>query len=197
MKKLVALTGKTGAGKSTVSAFLKENGAYIIDGDSVARDILKINPSILENIKKTFGESVVKNGELDRKKLAEIAFSTPENTEKLNFVFHPEINKEIKRQTEEAFLKYDVVVVDAAAIIESGFTKDCDLLITVTAPESVRLSRIMSRDNITKEEALRRMNAQRADEFYEKDADLIIHTGITEEKKKDDLKKAVKLIFNN
>ena len=175
MKKLIGLTGKTGSGKSTVSAFFKEKGAFVIDGDIVARDILITEPSILSEIKNAFGENTVINGELNRKELARLAFSTPENTKKLNGIFHPPINRQIEKLANEAFQKYDIVIVDAAAIIESGFIKKCDLSVTVTAPFNIRLERIIKRDALTKEEALRRMNAQKDDAFYEKNADIIIH----------------------
>lgn len=175
MKKLIGLTGKTGSGKSTVSAFFKEKGAFVIDGDIVARDILITEPSILSEIKNAFGENTVINGELNRKELAKLAFSSPGNTKRLNGIFHPPVNKQIEKLANEAFEKYDIVIVDAAAIIESGFIKKCDLSVTVTAPFNIRLERIIKRDALTKEEALRRMNAQKDDAFYEKNADIIIH----------------------
>ena len=124
MKKLVGLTGKTGAGKSTVSAFLKEEGAYIIDGDIVARNVLVENSDLLNKLSEEFGEGILNpNGALNRLALAKVAFSTPEKTEKLNSIMHPAINASIFAEAEKAFLNYDVVIVDAAAIIESGFTE--------------------------------------------------------------------------
>lgn len=174
MKKLVAITGKTGAGKSTVCEYLKSKGAYIIDGDVVARDILKTDFSLLPKIKEIFGNDIEVNGELDRKKLAERAFSTPENTELLNSVFHPSVNKKIDELAEQAFLKYDVVIVDAAAIIEAGYASKCDALIAVTAPGDVRLARIKERDGISEKNALLRMNAQKDDSFYTENADFVI-----------------------
>ncbi len=174
MKKLVAITGKTGAGKSTVCEYLKSKGAYIIDGDVVARDILKTDFSLLPKIKEIFGNDIEVNDELDRKKLAERAFSTPEKTELLNSVFHPSVNKKIDELAEQAFLKYDVVIVDAAAIIESGYASKCDALIAVTAPGDVRLARIKERDGISEKDALLRMNAQKDDSFYTENADFVI-----------------------
>ncbi len=176
MKKLVGLTGKTGAGKSTVSAYLKEKGAYIIDGDVVAREILEIDKSILPELCETFGWEIINDDgrTLNRKALAKKAFSSPENTALLNSIMHPAINSEIRKQVEKAFLQYDTVVVDAAAIIESGFADECNILLVVHAPENVRKERIIKRDNLTKEDALVRINAQMDDEFYLKRATYVI-----------------------
>ncbi len=174
MKTLIGLTGKTGAGKSTISNFLRENGAYIIDGDIVARQVLCDDKALLEKLCQVFGNVLNSDGTLNRRGLAERAFSTPESTEKLNSVMHPVINEYIEREVEEAFEKYNVVVVDAAAIIESGFTKKCHKVIVVTAPVDVRMRRIIARDNLSSEDALIRINGQKSDEFYEKEADVVI-----------------------
>ena len=176
MKKLVGLTGKTGAGKSTVSALLKEKGAYIIDGDIIARKVLVDNDALLNELKVSFGESVVNSdGTLNRRALAKIAFSTPENTERLNAIMHPAINEMISQEAKKAFLGSDVVIVDAAAIIESGFTKKCDYIIVVHAPVEIRKERIIKRDCLSEEDADVRINGQKADEFYLSEADFVFN----------------------
>ena len=174
MKILLGLTGKTGAGKSTVSEFLKQKGAYIIDGDIVAREILVGNPRLLKLLAKSFGDDILENGVLNRKKLAEKAFKTPEATKLLNSIMHPAINEKIQSEAEAAFADYDVVIVDAAAIIESGFADDCAKLIVVTAPEEIRRERIIKRDNISEKDALIRINGQKDDNFYLSKADYVI-----------------------
>ena len=175
MKKLRGLTGKTGAGKSTVSKMLEGFGAFIIDGDKVAREVLNLSPDLELKLKAAFGSDIYENGVLLRKELAKRAFSSHENTELLNSIFHPVINKRLFELSNEAFKTHSVAVVDAAAVIESGFYKSCDCLITVYAPESIRLERIMRRDSLTKEEAMRRINAQKDDEFYFSKSDIIIN----------------------
>lgn len=175
MKKLIGLTGKTGAGKSTVSKMLEGFGAFIIDGDKVAREVLNLSPDLELKLKAAFGNDIYENGVLLRKELAKRAFSSHENTELLNSIFHPVINKRLFELSNEAFKTHSVAVVDAAAVIESGFYKSCDCLITVYAPESIRLERIMRRDSLTKEEAMRRINAQKDDEFYFSKSDIIIN----------------------
>ena len=177
MKKLVGLTGKTGAGKSTVSALLKEKGAYIIDGDIVARRVLDEDKTLLDTLKKEFGCGIMNpDGALNRRALAKEAFSTPEKTEKLNSIMHPAINDYIFKEAQKAFEEYDVVIVDAAAIIESGFTKKADYLIVVHAPVEIRKERIINRDFLSEEDADVRINGQKEDGFYLSKADFVFNT---------------------
>lgn len=176
LKKLVGLTGKTGAGKSTVSAYLKEKGAYIIDGDIVARKVLVDNTALLNRLKEEFGCGIIDpDGALNRRALAKEAFSTPENTERLNSVMHPAINDYIFEEAEKAFSDYDVVIVDAAAIIESGFTEKSDYLIVVHAPVEIRKERIIKRDGLSEADADVRINGQKEDEFYLSKADFVFN----------------------
>lgn len=176
MKKLVGLTGKTGAGKSTVSDYLKEKGAYIIDGDIIARQVLVDNNDLLNKLANEFGKGIINSdGALDRRALARVAFATPENTGKLNSIMHPVINDRIFAEAEKAFADYDVVIVDAAAIIESGFTKKSDYLVVIHAPEDVRKDRIIKRDNLTEADALVRIKGQKDDEFYLSQADFVFN----------------------
>ncbi len=197
MKKLVGLTGKTGAGKSTVSAYLKQKGAYIIDGDIIAREIFEINKSLLPKLCEAFGWDILENDgvSLNRKALARKAFSTPENTALLNSIMHPAINEEIKKRVGKAFLEYNTVIVDAAAIIESGFADECDMLLVVHAPESVRKERIIKRDNLTEEDALVRIKGQKDDSFYlEKATYIVSNFGDNDFKKQVD--SLIKELFN-
>ncbi len=174
MKKLVGLTGKTGAGKSTVSEYLAEKGAYIIDGDIVAREVLSVDETLITQLCDAFGDILNEDGTLNRKKLAAVAFSSAENTDKLNSIMHPAINKLITQRAEKAFENHNIVVVDAAAIIESGFADDCDCLVVVHAPFDVRKNRIIKRDNLSEKDALIRMNGQKDDDFYLSKADLVV-----------------------
>ena len=173
-KFLLGLTGKTGAGKSTVSKYLKEKGAYVIDGDIVAREVLVDNVPLLNKLSENFGNDILENGVLNRKKLAQKAFSTPENTALLNSIMHPAINEKIQTEANEAFKTHNVVIVDAAAIIESGYADTCDNLIVVTAPEEIRKERIIKRDNISEKDAVIRINGQKSDNFYLSKADYVI-----------------------
>ncbi len=174
-KRLVGLTGKTGSGKSTISKYFKDKGAFVIDGDIVARKVLEDDKGLLYELENAFGDVLNDDGSLNRKKLAEKAFSTPHQTDLLNSVIHPAINSYIRNSVQNAYDEYDVVIVDAAAIIESGFADECDVLVVAHAPFDVRKERIIKRDNLSLKDALIRMNGQKDDDFYLSRADLVIN----------------------
>lgn len=170
------LTGKTGAGKSTVAAFLKEKGFYIIDGDVIARHITDKGKPALGLLADYFGADIINSdGTLNRRLLASRAFSSGENTDMLNSITHPLILKEFEAELERAEKEgYEKAVIDAAALLESECKKLCSEIIVVWAPEEMRLERILSRDGITEKEAKTRMKAQKSDEYYFSFADIIV-----------------------
>lgn len=174
--RVIGLTGKTGAGKSTVAAFLEEKGCFIIDGDKIARDILLPGEPAVEELAGIFGRDIIlENGCVDRKKLAARAFADRESTDRLNAVTHPRITErfvaDINKAQKEGF---SVAVIDAAALLESDCKRLCSFFVVVTAPEEVRLERILKRDGITKEQALTRIKAQKDDEYYFSQADYVV-----------------------
>lgn len=172
----LGLTGKTGAGKTTVASYLKENGCYIIDGDVIARQITEKGSEVLPVLQKAFGEDILdENGELIRKKLAERAFSSKDNTALLNSITHPVIKQRCSDEMKKAeSLGYKTALIDAAALLDSDCKDLCQKMIVVTAPEEIRLERILQRDAITNEQALSRIKAQKSDEYYFSHADIII-----------------------
>ena len=172
------LTGKTGAGKSTVAAFLKEKGFYIIDGDLIARHITDKGKPALVLLADSFGEDIINaDGTLNRRLLASRAFASPENTALLNSLTHPLITEEFKSEIEKAAAEsYERAVIDAAALLESDCRDLCSKIIVVYAPEEMRLERIMSRDGIMEKEAVTRMRAQKSDEYYFSQADIIVRS---------------------
>ncbi len=173
---VIGLTGPTGAGKSTVSRALSDHGFFVADGDRYARLVTAKGSFVLEKLKKAFGcDVVLPSGELDRRCLAARAFSSPDATALLNDIMHPPITDRIFSDIQKAERDgFGTAVIDAAALLESGIADKCDLLAVVTAPAEVRLQRILSRDGLTRDEALRRMKAQKNEEYYERFADIII-----------------------
>lgn len=173
---IIGLTGQTGAGKSMVAEILKENGMFIINADIAAREVMRAGEPVLKELSKVFGKDILnEDGSLNRKLLASRAFSSPENTDKLNKITHPAITERVKNKISEAFKQgYETVVLDAPQLFESGEDKMCDKVVTVAAPIDVRLKRIMNRDNITEEEALLRINAQYPEEYYINKSDVVI-----------------------
>lgn len=174
--KIFGLTGKTGAGKSTVALKLKALGGYVIDGDLIARNITQKGKPALTELAKVFGCDIIEeDGTLNRKLLASRAFKDKESTAKLNEITHPLIKEEFEDELRLAEKDgYPFALIDAAALLESSCKDLCEKIIVVTAPENIRLQRILERDSITKEQALTRMNAQFPDEYYFEKADIII-----------------------
>ena len=174
--KVYGLTGKTGAGKSTVAEKLEKMGFCVIDGDKIARSITEKGKPAISMLANEFGCDIIEDdGSLNRKLLASRAFKDRESTAKLNAITHPiikaEFEKELRKAEEEGF---SFAVIDAAALLESSCKDLCEKIIVVTAPEEIRLSRILLRDGITKEQALIRINAQFPDEYYNEKADILI-----------------------
>lgn len=174
--KIIGLTGLTGAGKSTVALKLMAYGCYHIDADKVAREVINSDENVKNKLKKQFGDDVI-NGDktVNRPILASRSFADEESTEALNAITHPAVTEKIREIIDEKKeLGYSGIIIDAIALFESGEDKLCDFTVAVTAPEDIRLERIMARDKISREKALERINAQKDESFFTKQADFII-----------------------
>ena len=173
---IVGLTGPTGAGKGYVSEELKKLGLYICDTDKIARELTSDGSPFLKILASAFGEDIIKNGSLNRKLLADRAFSSKENQLKLNSLMHPEIIRIAHERCMDALEEDDMpgAVIDAPLLFEAEGDKLCDTVISVVAPKEIRLERIMKRDGITREEAEKRMSVQHEDEFYTSKSEFVI-----------------------
>ena len=173
MNVILGVTGGSGCGKSAFCRKLKGLGAYVIDADVVARQVLEEGKPALAEIKAEFGEEYLNSdGTLNRKKLGELVFSNPDKLKKLNEITHKYITEEINKELKE---KEDGLrVIDAALLFESGLDKICGRTLCVLASREVRAERIMERDAISQLAAYARIDAQQNDEFYKKRADDII-----------------------
>lgn len=173
---VVGLTGPTGSGKSLVCDFLCENGFVRIDADKVAREVVeKGSPALSQLVNKFSYEILNTDGTLNRKKLAQIAFSSSENTKALNEITHPFIIERVKsRISEYKNSGHTRIVYDAPLLFESGTDALCDKVVAVVADLDVRKKRIMRRDNLTDLEVEKRVNAQHDDSFYTEKADFVI-----------------------
>ena len=162
MTKVIGLTGGIGSGKTTIANFFAEMGVPVYIADDGARAVMKLD-HVKQDIKNVFGENIFDNNILNRTKLAEIVFNDKEKLAKLNAIVHPAVKKDF-----EVWLlqhkNYDYIIYEAAILFESGRYKECDYIITVTAPEEVRMDRVLKRDNTTPAQVLSRMQMQWKDE---------------------------------
>jgi dephospho-CoA kinase len=176
---IVGLTGGVASGKSTVSTVLREEGAYLIDADQIARDLVQPHTPAWRELVKAFGENILqKDGSVHRKKLAAIVFSSPEKRSLLNQLLHPRIKEETERRL-RAIGQSDpeaIVVIDAALLIETGAYREVDRLIVVHATEAQQIERLRERGGVEREEALQVVSAQMPLEEKLKVADMVIRT---------------------
>lgn len=174
--KIFGLTGKTGAGKSTVAERLQARGWYVVDTDQLARKVVEPGAKPLQALVDAFGQHILRSdGTLDRKGLVRAVNKAENGVQMLNAITHPAIDVLAKREIDAAQAAgYDRVLIDAAALLESPTRLRCEKIIVVTASEDVRLQRILQRDNLTEEAARQRMQMQRADDYYLAAADVVI-----------------------
>ena len=158
----IGLTGGIGSGKTTIVNYFKEMGVPVYIADDEARKLMQ-SKFIIEEIKKTFGDSLFENDILNRAKLAEIVFNDSSKLDQLNAIVHPAVKKDFKAWL-ETNKNYAYVIYEAAILFESGRYKDCDIVITVTAPEETRIERVIKRDKTNREQVLDRMKMQWKDE---------------------------------
>ncbi|CAA9194316.1 dephospho-CoA kinase [Flavobacterium collinsii] len=162
MAKIIGLTGGIGSGKTTIANYFAEMGVPLYIADDEARKVMQ-SESILQQIRTAFGDSFFENNVLNRAKLAEIVFNDAEKLAALNAIVHPAVKEDF-----ELWLlkneKYQYVIYEAAILFESGRYKDCDVIVTVTAPEELRIERVIKRDKTTREQVLSRMKMQWNDE---------------------------------
>lgn len=172
---VVGLTGNIGCGKSSLSELLMSKNIDVIDADIISREIM-YDKELLETIFYEFGTEIKNNdGTLNRKKLGNIVFNDDDMLIKLNSITHPAIKRKINdRIIDISNQGKNIVVIDAALLIEGKFLDLVDKLVVITCNEEVQLNRVVNRDNITKEEALKRINSQMKQDEKIKYADYII-----------------------
>ncbi|HEY0321054.1 MAG TPA: dephospho-CoA kinase [Pyrinomonadaceae bacterium] len=175
----VGLTGSIAVGKSHVVGLLKELGCHVIDADQTAREVVAPGTEGLKRVVAEFGEEVLQaDGQLDRASLGAIIFADNEKRECLNSILHPLI---ICAQDDEmrAFEEADpegIGIVDAALMIESGGYKRFDHVVVVHCRPEIQIERLMKRNNLSRTEALQRINAQMPQEEKMRHADFLIDT---------------------
>lgn len=174
---IIGVTGGIGTGKSTVSAILEELGAILLDADIISRQVVEPNERAYLEVVKTFGEKVLnKDKTLDRKKLAEIVFTSDDKRKLLEDIIHKEVIRVIKEKI-TLYHEYGyngTIVLDVPIPVEDGFLDTVDKVWVVVSDNKIRLSRIIKRGGITAEDAQNRINSQLSQDNYMKLADVVI-----------------------
>ena len=188
----IGLTGGIGSGKSSVSDLFKEWGAYIFDADTEAKRILDFNTTAQSELIAEFGTDVLNaNNQIDKAKLARIAFSDEDHQQRLNIIIHPYVFDVIDSTFDKVLAtgKHEIFVVDAALIYESGAYTHMDYVLVVTSHLKIKTERVMTRGGLTLDQFLQRVNLQWPDEDKIHMADFVIHNNGTLDQLKVEAKK--------
>jgi dephospho-CoA kinase len=168
----IGLTGGIGSGKSTVARVIEAIGYPVFYSDLAAKKILENNNKVKIELIKHFGEGVCRENVIDRKILGQLVFSNQKNLGIINGIVHPEVRNQFIQWTESQKMK--LVFNEAAILFETGNYLQFDKNILVIAPESTRIERVMKRDNLSKDEVLKRILQQWKDDEKIPLADYII-----------------------
>jgi dephospho-CoA kinase len=188
MTKIIGLTGGIGSGKSTVAGYFQELGVPVYVADTEAKKIMD-QPDTIQEVQQIFDENVIFEGKLDRKKIASIVFNNAEKLAQLNKIIHPKVKQDFKDWLEK-HKNYSFIIKEVAILFETNSEKEFDAIILVTAPEKIRIERVINRDNITENQVRERIKNQLSDEEKISKSHYII-----ENISKKDTKKRVKELF--
>ncbi|MGN1003547.1 MAG: dephospho-CoA kinase [Oscillospiraceae bacterium] len=166
--KVIGITGPTGAGKTTALAALEELGGRVVDCDAVYHDLLVSSEPMRDELRARFGAEVFSaDGNLDRKALGAVVFDDPQALEDLNAITHKYVGLAVDEFIELSRREgARAVAVDAIALIESGIAERCHCTVAVTAPDEVRVRRIMAREGISEDYARLRVSAQKKEDWF-------------------------------
>lgn len=180
---IIGVTGGMGSGKSLASRMFGELGAVVIEADKVGKKLYSIDPTLKNKIVEAFGNDILDDsGEVSFKKLAAVAFKNSSSVGLLNSITHPFIKIAIREKIIELAISHDVIVVDAALLYEGELLYSVDYIITVTAPEELRVKRVVDSGRFSEEEVRKRMALQLPEKEKADRADYVItNVGTIEE----------------
>lgn len=164
---VLGITGGTGAGKTTLLRALERHGALVLDCDAVYHEMLRSDAPLRADLTAAFGEVFAPDGGLDRQKLGKIVFGDDAALARLDGIIFRHLPRALARRMEASGAR--LIALDAIKLIESGLGTLCDVTVAVTAPEEVRVRRIMARDGISEDYARARVRAQRSEEDFRAD----------------------------
>ena len=194
----VGLTGGIGSGKSTASNFFESFGSIVINADEEAKKLLSSSDTVQHELISEFGTDIIDvSGQINKAKLARVAFQDEEHQQRLNSVIHPYIYNKIDNQFNQILNegKFDIFVVDGALIFESGYDVHMDYIIVVTALLKNRMERALARKTLSREEILKRIDLQWPEEEKVNLADFVIHNDGSENELKKNVKNLIKKLI--
>ncbi len=171
----VGLTGGIGSGKTTVCRIFEQLGIPVYYADRRAKALMVEQPAVREQIRQQFGEQVYReDGALNRAYLADLVFDNPEKLQQLNAIVHPAVGEDaLQWHANQKDVPY--TLKEAALIYESESFRDLDAVVVVTAPEEIRIQRVMERDRVSRESVLARMARQMPEAEKVERGDFIIY----------------------
>lgn len=191
----IGLTGGIGSGKSTASHYFESLGAYVMNADVSAKEMIDNNETVQHELISEFGTDVIDGtGRVNKKKLARVAFQDEDHSFRLNSVVHPYIYNLIDQEFNRVLQtgKHDLFIVDGALIFESGYDSHLDYIIVVTAQLKHRMERALGRKTLSREEILKRIEFQWSEEEKVNLADFVIHNDGTEDELKQNVGSLIK-----
>lgn len=172
--RVIGLCGKSACGKGVFTKYAAAAGFLVIDCDAVYKEMVSRPSPCLEEIKTHFGNEVIKDNALDRRALAPIVFSDRSKLKLLNSITHKYVIAETQKIINNS-KEFNIAIIDAPTLFESGMDKNCDLIIAITASDDICANRITERDGISLSEAYQRLSNQKNNEFYVQHCDIIIN----------------------
>ena len=179
--KIVGITGPSGSGKTLFTKYFCQMGVPTVDADEVYHSMLIPPSECLDAIRENFGDTVFcDDGTLNRVALGAVVFNDSEALKLLNSTVLGMVLDRIRKMISEAEARGEtVIIIDGPTLIESGFHRECDTVISVIAPTEDRIRRIMERDGISEEKARERVRAQKDDSFYKDNSNAVLYNDST------------------
>jgi dephospho-CoA kinase len=174
--KIIGLTGNSGSGKGYVCSLIEKYSVRSVDTDRIVHNLYRSDEACKNEMRETFGDGIFDDdNNIDRKKLAAIVFFDRAKLETLNKTVHKHVIKYCEREISLAKERNEkAIVIDAPQLFEAGMDKDCDFVISVVADMDVCVERIIERDKISREAALKRLENQHSRGFFEKRSDYLV-----------------------
>lgn len=174
MAKIIGLTGGIGSGKTTIMKYIESLGYKVYYSDEAGKKVM-LQKEVIEKVASLLGKEVLfDDGNLNRKVIAEKVFSNKEKLSQLNAIIHPAVARDF-----EVFVskleENEIVVKESALLFETKMNESCDITILVTAPENIRIQRVIQRDAISEFEVKQRIKNQMPEEDKIQKADFVIN----------------------